>query len=166
MRRVIVFAVVVPLAACLQLSTGQQTGADSGPLVDAAKQDAGPTGTGCIEDAPSRVELCAALDVCPGVAFDRDALPDCGFRLNSGGVFDLECLCNGNELCPVGVASSCDQAKRLLSSQSATLVCRQVAEGRCVSLVTPDAGGGASICDKQCAGQCGGDPSCIQGCGC
>jgi hypothetical protein len=112
--------------------------------------------------------LCAAIDTCPGVAVDRGAYPDCGFRMGAAGVLDLECFCS-DQLCPVGVASSCQQAAALLDGQSELTVCQQVSEERCVPLGGgADAGGtgGGGTCDPTCRDGCGGDPSCLQLCGC
>jgi hypothetical protein len=86
----------------------------------------------------------------------------------AGATLDLECVC-GDSLCPIGVATNCNDAQKLLGAQSALLVCQQVNDGRCVTL-SVDAGnsGGATstTCDHTCQSECGGDPSCMQICGC
>jgi hypothetical protein len=108
------------------------------------------------------VVLCRGISTCPSLAIDVDQFPDCGFRIH-GEAIDPECLCNG-ALCPMGAPATCEQARRLLASQTEVAVCQQVSEGRCLELSAHDAG--ASGCDKACAGECGGDPSCIELCGC
>jgi hypothetical protein len=164
-----VLFLALPLVACVQIGTGTGTGSDAGnaggPTLSAPAllPEAGPTGTNCVEDPGTQTILCERIDVCPAVDVDPGAFPDCGFRMRAGSLLDLECFC-GSALCPVGVAASCDQATQLLLAQSALVVCEQQAEGRCVELATPDAGGGA--CDKACAADCAGAPSCLQLCGC
>ncbi|MDP9002403.1 MAG: hypothetical protein M3O46_20110 [Myxococcota bacterium] len=164
---------LLPLMACLQLGPGSGLGsvssAGSGDGATTASAvanstDAGPSGTNCFQDPVSRVILCEQIDLCAGVRVDPGAFPDCGFRMQIGAHLDLECLC-GTALCPVGVPTSCDQVKPLLDAQSALVVCGQQAEGRCVDVVATDAGT-VGTCDKACAADCTGSPSCIQLCGC
>ena len=69
--------------------------------------------------------------------------PSCGFRIHPGSVIDLECLCGGDVLCPIGIPDTCDQATQLLSSQTALVVCQQASDGRCVQ-VASDAGSAPS----------------------
>jgi hypothetical protein len=157
----------LPLAACLQMSTGTGSGVDAGrPTIMMASRaaEAGPNGTNCIEDLATQTILCEQVDTCPGLVVDPGVFPDCGFRVHAGGSLDLECLC-GQALCPLGVPTTCQQAKELLAVQSAISVCQQQLEGRCVQLSTPDAGLGGT-CDKTCRGTCSGDPNCLQLCGC
>lgn len=165
-----VLLAVLPLVACMQLDTG--SGADGGtranpsPTAPAGSKDAGPGGTDCLQASTGAFTLCATIETCPGIMVDRGAYPDCGFRMGAGGVLDLECVCT-DQLCPVGVASSCDQAAALLADQNELSVCQQVNEGRCVGFGGADAGsGGSGTCDTQCRDQCAGDPSCLQLCGC
>jgi hypothetical protein len=173
MRELPVPLLVVPLVACMQIGTGTGTGTGSGttgagggaaPLAAGVPAgDGGPVGTNCVRDPATQTVLCEQIDTCPGVDVDPGGFPDCGFRLYAGGSLDLECLC-GSALCPVGVPTTCDEAKKLLDGQSALLVCQQLADGRCVDSVTPDAG--VSRCDPVCRSECAGDPTCFQLCGC
>ena len=149
--------VLLPLAACLQISTGTGTGAGTtaGSTSPASTEsgDGGTGGSGCAEDPQTQIVLCEGIDLCPGVVVDPGVYPNCGFRLHGGSALDLECLC-GDELCPVGVPTTCAQAQQLLDGQSSLLVCQQEGQGSCVSLVAPDAGS-ASPC-AACAAECGG----------
>ena len=154
------------LASCIDFSLTPKNkrdgGVASGDLPDAAG-DGGTIGLGCGTDVSSGATLCLGVTACPGLVIDSAAFPQCGFRLTGGSTLDLECVCSGY-LCPVGVATSCTAAKQLLQNQTQPGVCLQLGEGRCVSgtpVKPPNSG-----CDKTCASQCGGDPTCIQGCGC
>jgi hypothetical protein len=167
--RVLVPLLVLPLAACLQIGTGTGTGTGSGagsapPLASAGAPDAGPSGTNCLVDQATQTILCEQIDSCPGVIVDPGAFPGCGFRVGAGSGLDLECLCD-TALCPVGVPTTCDQARQLLDAQNELVVCEQQAEGRCVDLLAPDAGGSAA-CDTACRDECVGAPACLQLCGC
>jgi hypothetical protein len=162
----------MPLAACLQVSTGTDTGpgASSGAGTSAASaaSAAGGTtgGTGCSTDPQSGVTLCTGTAACPGVTVDPNAFPICGFVLHAGGTLDLECLCS-DSLCPIGVPRTCAQASQLLTTQTLLLVCQQASDGRCVQLTTPDAGSsGSGTCLQQCRSDCAGVPNCMQLCGC
>lgn len=128
--------------------------------------DAGVQGVDCITEPQTGATLCTGISSCPGVAVDHDLYPHCGFR-PGGAVLDLECACQ-TSLCPVGVAKTCDDAKKLLGNQSETTVCAQVAEDRCTGGGVPATSGTStpSTCDKQCASECGGAPGCIHMCGC
>jgi hypothetical protein len=168
----------LPLLACLeQVSTGTGTtdptgGGGTATAASSSSATTTPAGSGCGTDPESQITLCEQTSVCPGVTVDPGALPSCGFRIHPGSVIDLECLCGGDELCPIGIPDTCEQATQLLSSQTALVVCQQVSDGRCVQVASPDAGaastnpGAASSCDKQCQSECAGEPNCIQLCGC
>jgi hypothetical protein len=136
---------------------------DGGAPGDGGAFDAGATvvGAACGKDPDTGVTLCSAVSVCPRIVVDPDLFPGCGFRVH-GDVLDLECACFG-ALCPIGVAATCTQVEQLLGAQTQSSVCAQVNEGRCTQ---PVGTGAESTCDKSCASQCGGDPSCIQYCGC
>jgi hypothetical protein len=149
------------------MTTGNGTRSDAGgqPISIAGRApDGGPSGTNCFEDLRARTILCGQIDTCPGVDVDPTLFPDCGFRMHAGSLLDLECLC-GDAMCPVGVATDCNQAKQLLAMQNAFVVCLQQAEGRCVQIVTPNADAGRA-CDTTCRSGCAGSPSCLQLCGC
>jgi hypothetical protein len=140
---------------------GSGGGDDAG---SSASPDAA-TGAGCTGNLGGNVSLCTYISVCPSIGVDHDQFPNCGFHIR-GDVIDLECVCNGTSLCPMGAPTSCTQAAQLLKSQTELIVCQQVADDRCTSLVSASADAGTNPCNTECAGQCGGDPSCIQGCGC
>jgi len=161
------------LVGCLQITTGTGDGTGGGggsggsggsAASGSGSGDAGPSGSGCTEDPQSQVILCEQIDSCPGVVVDQGLYPGCGFRLHGAAAIDLECVC-ADELCPVGVASTCADAQQLLAAQSSLLVCQQASEGRCLPLGAPDAGSASSPCSA-CAAQCGGSPGCFQACGC
>lgn len=160
------------LGSCLQI--GLPDGADGGTPDAAKRSDAGAASDanaadrdagvdlGCIVDPLSRVTLCTAIALCPGLAVDHDRFPNCGFRTGAG-LIDVECLCD-NFLCPLGATLTCGQARDLLASQFELTACSQVSEGRCAprSAIPPT----GSSCDKNCAAMCAGDPGCIRLCGC
>jgi hypothetical protein len=171
----------VPLAGCLQISTGQGDGgappaaaADGGARGDAGGVDAG--GTGCGTDPMTGVTLCIGINACPGLTVDQSVYGGCGFRQGGASPYDLECVCAGGAVCPIGAATSCETAQQLLAQeQSALVVCQQVATGGCLS---PSGGGssggggsgsssgGLSEACQTCVAGCGGTPACYQSCGC
>jgi hypothetical protein len=85
----------------------------------------------------------------------------------------MECICNGTELCPIGVPTTCTEATQLLTQQqSAVQVCEQVSTGGCISLQDSGSGSGSggtstlsSAC-QTCVSGCGSTPACYQSCGC
>jgi hypothetical protein len=113
-----------------------QTGpADSGTdsTADATTVATGITGVSCGVDPDTGVTLCLGISSCPSVSVDPDLYPGCGFRIHDGtGVLDLECACYG-QICPIGIASTCDQATALMLDQSQYTVCIQIDEGRCTA---------------------------------
>ena len=105
------------------------TGASSGD----ASSEAGVSGINCGPDPDTGVILCLGISSCPGVTVDQDLYPGCGFRVHDGtGVLDLECACYG-QICPIGIATTCDQATALMQNQSQYMVCMQINEGRCTT---------------------------------
>jgi len=158
---------LLPLAACLQVTTDTGSGTSGSPGAGGPSggDDGGSGGTGCATDPETQVVLCAQSNACPGVTVDPGAFPGCGFRVNGGEPLDLECLCS-ESLCPIGVPTTCAQAMTMLQAQSAIVVCQQVSEGRCVQLVTPDAGAVPASCDRGCQAACGAAADCVQICGC
>lgn len=173
MRWLLASLVLVPVSACLQIGMPQDSASGGSATAGAAGSvatDAGvttATGVNCGTDPASGVTLCLGLSSCPGVLVDSDQLPSCGYRVN-GNAIDLECLCD-DSLCPVGSAASCADAKALLQDQTAQGVCAGIAEGRCTTVsqsVPSSTSNTASNCDKSCRADCGGDPACIQLCGC
>ena len=127
-------------------------------------------GVSCAADPTSGVTLCVGTNRCPGVSMDPNALPNCGFKTVVPS-YDLECVCNGTELCPIGVASSCAEITTLLSNRTAADVCNQAGTGVCKDLTsgttTGAAGSTSSTCDTGCRAECAGSAACIaQVCGC
>ncbi len=131
-------ALMLVLASCLDFSLGGKGSADAGPHPDGAapKTDAGTpeggSGINCGADPQTGNVLCLGLSSCPGLIVDQNNYPGCGFRVTGGTTIDIECACSGY-LCPLGVATSCTQAKSLLASQTYAGVCVQVSEGRCTT---------------------------------
>jgi hypothetical protein len=154
-----------------QLSQGGGGGKDSKTASDAGTDaaDASIAGQGCGVERSSGATLCAATSACPSIVVDTQALPHCGFRIR-GGSTELVCGC-GDFICSMGTYTTCTQAAQLLTSQTESAVCQQVAEGRCTD-ATPtggssgSSGSGKPTCDKECYQQCGGGAGCASMCGC
>jgi hypothetical protein len=168
------FFVGMAAAGCVQVSTGPEdpTGDAETPTTAAGgSDDGGTTGTSCGTDPQTGTVLCLGVAACPSTSVDPAAWPSCGFRVTGGSTLDLECLCSGS-LCPIGVATTCEQAAGLLSAQTQLMVCEQVSENRCVSLATPSSGQGgseagtSSTCNQSCLVGCGTAADCLQLCGC
>jgi hypothetical protein len=126
------------------------------------------TGVACGTDAESGVRLCLGTTECADTKLDLDAFPGCGFRTTHGS-YDLECLCNGSALCPVGVAASCDELPGLFAHKSLADICNQAGDGACKEVGKaggPSSTGTSSTCDRGCAAECGSSPPCLQACGC
>lgn len=137
---------------------GGDAGAEGGSEIE---EDAStPVALDCVRDQLTNVELCAAVSACPDVWVERDRFPHCGFRPRPG-VIDLVCACDG-AICSMGMASTCEQAKALLQTQSELSVCLQVHEGRCLEPQpgTPP----SSNCDPTCISECAGNPTCYEFC--
>jgi hypothetical protein len=171
MRSFCAALLALALPACINLPglSDSDAGATSGGGDAATTTDAGPsvTGTGCTQDLGGGAVLCTETSECKGLTVDHDQFPNCGFRIH-GTAIVIECVCD-NQLCPLGVPNNCTQAKDMLDTQNEAQVCAQVNEqGRCAPLSTTQTGAGApsSSCDKACASECGGNPSCMQICGC
>jgi hypothetical protein len=133
------------------------------------------SGTGCGTDPATGVSLCLGTSACSTVTVDQNVFPECGFYFLNGSVY-LACLCS-NYVCPLGQPATCDQAAALLQSTNEGTVCGQTTSGGCteVSSASASTGTGAdagastdagSGCDETCYSGCGGDPDCIQLCGC
>lgn len=94
---------------------------------------AAEAGIECAADPDTGVVLCVGNANCPSVSVDQDLYPGCGYRIHADPtVLDLECSCYG-QICPIGIASTCDQATALMQDQSQYTVCMQVDEGRCTT---------------------------------
>lgn len=146
-------------------STG---GSDAGP--DSGEGGAPAiTGQSCGVDVSSGAQLCRSTSMCPSVIIDGQAFPHCGFRIKSGAA-ELVCAC-GEQICSMGPFTTCSQAAGLITSQTETQVCVQVAEGRCAQNASSSSGstsGGSSspTCDRTCMTECGGGAACAAICGC
>jgi hypothetical protein len=139
----------LPLVACMQIGTdtgtGSTTGADGGAVSSADGATASTAASGCGTDPATGLILCLAVAVCPNLAVDPTAFPSCGFRQGGASELDLECLCNGNELCPIGAPSSCSSVVQLLDQeQNALTVCQQVSTGTCVPVGDAGTASGSS----------------------
>jgi hypothetical protein len=167
--RALALAALAATSACqLPFGAGSDAGTDAASAADGGTSSATDVvGADCTAVAPSTT-LCGAISACPNVLIDPGQFPHCGFRIH-GTVLDLECWCSG-KLCPVGVATTCDQIPPLLADQTEDTVCVQVNEGRCTDPSGTSSGGGSGsgggTCDKTCQAECAGDPSCMQQCGC
>ena len=135
--------VLVVLACCSCMgfniipSIGDSTsssGSDASATTDGNEGgEASVAGNGCGVDPDTGITLCLGISTCPNLTIDTDVFPGCGFRIHSAAdVIDLECACYG-QICPIGVATTCDQAAALLKNQSQYTVCMQVSEGRCTT---------------------------------
>src|SRR4051812_45443245 len=100
------------VSACGVKPLGDGADSESSGTVTSAE-----TGVGCGKDPDTGVRLCLGTTECPDVRLDADAFPACGFHTTSKS-FDLECVCNASDLCPVGVASSCDDIAALFAHRS------------------------------------------------
>ena len=165
-------------AGCLQIGTdvgddaGTASGSSGTTAATSPTSDAAVTGASCGLDPTGSVMLCEFLSACPTLGIDPSAYANCGFRVGTSVPIDLECVCS-NALCPIGVATSCDDAAQLLAAQDALTVCQQVNEGRCLPLTAADGGSSASgssagsgSCTAECQSECAGVPDCLQACGC
>ncbi len=126
------------------------------------------TGTNCGTEVTTGVVLCTGVTSCADITVDQTALIGCGFRINGGDAYDLECGCNGY-LCPLGAPTTCAEATQLLSNQLVSEVCEQVSEGHCTQpggTTTTTTTGTTSTCDQTCASMCVGAAPCLQMCGC
>lgn len=132
------------------------------------------TGVSCGTDPQSGVSLCLGTTECPDAKLPLDDFPDCGFR-STKGTYDIECVCNGNQLCPVGTAKSCGDLAGLFGKKSLADVCNQdgctevgTAQPASTATAAPTAAPTtrSPTCDPDCMSDCGGSPPCLQACGC
>jgi hypothetical protein len=93
--------------------------------------------------------------------------PNCGFRTLAPN-FDLECICFGNYLCPVGKpVATCQAVTKLFSTTTLTEVCNDVSLGYCQQgkpSAVQGTGGATSTCRQACYSTCVGAPACIEAC--
>jgi hypothetical protein len=142
-------------------TTGQSTQAGSSTT-------AAPSGVSCSFDTNTGSNLCVGTTACPNVLVNTVQFPNCGFRTFAPS-FDLECICFGNYLCPVGTVATCQAVSTLLSTTSLTEVCNGVSLDYCkqgAPSVSQGTGGATSACDQTCYSTCVGAPACIVACGC
>ena len=136
---------------------------------DAAVTSLNATGVACVTDPATQITLCNATSLCPTVSVNTQQFPNCGFRTLQPS-FDLECICFGNYLCPVGSpVSSCQEVSALFASKTLNDICNQVSLGYCAQntgIPNNGTGGAASSCDQTCYSGCVGAPACIVACGC
>jgi hypothetical protein len=127
------FLAAAGVSGCVGFSIGDKKASQSSQTDQqaASAADAGAdsaAGIDCIVEPTTGKTLCTGIAACPDVVVDHDVYPNCGFR--PGSTLALECACNGS-LCPLGIASTCEEAAKLLAAQSESIVCLQVSEGRC-----------------------------------
>src|SRR5688572_25702966 len=165
-----IFAVVIVGlgSACALEKAGDGAAARTGAS-DAGAEGGAPAGAGCGAERQTGIQLCIATSQCPTVVVDTQAMPSCGFRIR-GSVVDLVCACNGTHICPMGIFTTCQQAAKLLTSQTEQQVCLQATEGRCAdapanSTKTPTNSKNPA-CDRECMDQCGGGAACASVCNC
>lgn len=135
---------------------------------DAAVTSLNATGVACVTDPATQITLCNATSLCPTVSVNTQQFPNCGFRTLQPS-FDLECICYGNYICPVGLANSCQGIPALFANKALADVCNQVPLGYCTQnagIPNNGTGGAASSCDQACYSGCVGAPACIVACGC
>jgi hypothetical protein len=119
--------------------------ADSGTSV---APDAAATGfSQCTPDPTTHLTLCLASAACPGVEVNPANFPNCGY-VSGAPALTVACLCNGNQLCPVGVGMTCLGLTTHLAPPSTVAdICLQLSTGNCTNLgvVTgAGTGGGAA----------------------
>jgi hypothetical protein len=127
----------------------------------------GATGVECGPDPTSGVTLCVGTTACPHANIDLTIFPSCGYKTITPS-FDLECVCNGNMLCQIGVAATCADVAPLLAKKTSNDICN--GNGACVAVSpTPPGTGGStsSTCDPGCRSDCAGSLACEHDvCGC
>ena len=155
------------LVACVSATDAstQNNGQSTGSGADGTSN---PTGVGCSTDSTTGVRLCTGTSLCPSVVVDTIKFPNCGYS-TFGPTFDVECLCFGNYVCPVGTASSCSAVSSLFTGKTVADVCNEVSLGYCTQgkpTTTQGTGGSTSTCDQSCYYGCVDSPACIVACGC
>lgn len=144
---------------------GDSQSQNSGSSSSSSSSSPKDTGVSCGADPDSGQTLCLGTTECPNVSLDTDSFPDCGFRTTSGS-YDLECVCNGNTLCPVGVASSCAEIGDLFAHKSLADFCNQEDCKEIAPSKTSKPATRSPSCDTSCADDCAGNAPCVQACGC
>ncbi len=158
------FALLCASACAVVNSSTTQAGGDA-----AVVTSSGATGIACVTDPATQITLCNATSLCPTLSVNTQQFPNCGFRTLQPS-FDLECICFGNYLCPVGSpVSSCQDVSNLFAGKTLNDICNQVSLGYCTQntgIPNNGTGGSASSCDQSCYSSCVGAPACIVACGC
>jgi len=158
-----VLLVLFGALSCVGINTnGQGQDASTAPSASAA------TGIACSTDTPTGAKLCGATTACPSLSVDTRSFPNCGFYTLQA-PFEIDCVCFGNYLCPVGTASTCQNVSTLFANTTLTDVCNGVSTGNCKQATgssTAGTGGRTSTCDQACYQSCVGSPACIVACGC
>jgi hypothetical protein len=151
------------LAGCI--NSNHRTGGTDAGAQGGTGGAGGSAGITCVPDPTSGVTLCLGSTACPDAVLDPKALPGCGFKTVTPS-FDLECVCNGNQLCPIGVAATCAELPQLLKKVTVAEVCSQTNCKEVGPGGPSGTGGKTSTCDPACSADCAGDPLCKQSCGC
>jgi hypothetical protein len=112
----------------------------SGEVDSGTSQDSGTGAQSivCHTDPTSLIELCTGSAACPKFFIDPVRFSSCGFR---GAGVDVECVCNGNSLCPVAVQTDCNYVKTQLSLKTYDEICAPAVTGGCVDVNNLGAGG-------------------------
>lgn len=155
MRVRALLALALSLGSCIQNPTSNSS--DAG---------AAATGVNCGTDPTSGVTLCLGTTQCPGGDIPQDTLEGCGYQTVVPS-FDLECLCNGTSLCPIGVAATCADVSTLIGKRTLADICNQISDGTCkpVAASAPSGtGGSSSTCAPTCTQDCAGSPICLTSC--
>lgn len=157
-------ALLAVQTSCGVKPLGSETGSDTRSTTQGGSDAAVPAkGVQCGKDPSSGVTLCSGTTACDGILLDSNALFGCGFRTVEPS-FDLECLCNGTYLCPIGVAATCDEITSVVGTKTLADICNQVSTGTCREVAAT--GAPASACDRNCAADCAGSAACLSACGC
>jgi len=151
-----------------QLDGGTTSSGGGSTATTAAAGSTVAVGASCGVDPDTGATLCLGNSLCPDITINSQVFPACGFRID-GAVIDIECSC-GYSLCPLG-ATTCATAQTLLASDNEGIVCAQLSAGTCAAgtpTTTTSASSSSSggTCDTTCRDECGGDPTCIEACGC
>ena len=151
----------LPALACGSSTPESTPAADAGPsgATPANTAPSGPTGSNCT-GITETYSVCQDLSTCPGVSIDQTKFPQCGYAIH-GDSIDPECLCYGS-MCPMGAPATCADMAAILSSTTLSIVCERQATGHCTNM----GGQGTVTACQVCKQNCGGDPACLQNCGC
>jgi hypothetical protein len=106
-------------------------GIPGGGESDAGTTDSGSGAATIVCHTDSLIELCTGSTACPGLFIDPVAFARCGFR---GAGVDVECMCNGNSLCPVAVQTSCSYVASQLSLKTYDEICAAAVSGGCIDV--------------------------------